>query len=234
MKFNFPKNRIEFIRGLKEEEILRLIELEQIRIDDKNRRRGERKWIKECLKSKALVNYILKGKHPKMAGTRMMFYYFIRGLGSFLRNHKEFTTKKIVEEMDKTRTMSYFASPLKAVMTNAGVPSVEVERYDVNAKRVKDIENMQLMYYDNLSLIIAISNDLLKKLKKLSHNKDAVKKMSIKDLSQVIQKLVNAMSMFKQKQQNNTLVNINLANAKREDYWHAFNKVQSAFEDEQI
>lgn len=61
-----------------------------------------------------------------------------------------------------------------------------------------------------------------------------MKNLGVKELALTVQKLVNAMSMFKQKEHNKMLININLANAKREDYWRAFNKMQEAFEDEEI
>lgn len=231
--FDFPKTQWDFMKELTEKEILRLIELEQIRLADKDKPKGEKQWIKEMEKEEKFTKFILKGRKPKQVGSHSSFYYFMRALGSFLKNHKEFATPKVVEEMDKTRTMSYFASPLKMSMTNAGVPAPEVEKIDVNAKRAKDIEKMELMYYDNLSLLISVSNDLLKRMKKLSRNKEELKKMGVKELAQVVQKLVNAMALFKQRQGSKMLVNINLANAKREDYWRAFNKMQEAFEDEQ-
>jgi len=232
--FDFPKTQWDFMKSLNEDEILRLIKLEQIRIEDQNKPKDKRIWTKEMSKERKFCEFIFKGKKPGDAGTWMQFYYFMRALGSFLKNHKEFATEKIVEEMDKTKTLSYFALPLKMEVTNAGVPAPVVQTKDVNAKRAQDIQKMELLYYDNLSLLISISNDLLKRMKKLVRDKEKLKKLGVKELAQTVQKLVNAMSMFKTKEHNKMLININLANAKREDYWRAFNKMQETFEEEQI
>lgn len=231
--FDFPKTQWDFIKSLTEEEILRLIKLEQIRIEDQEKPKEKRRWVKEMAKEKKFCEFIFKGKKPGDAGTWMQFYYFMRALGNFLRNHKEFATEKIIEEMDKTRTLSYFALPLKMEMTNAGVPAPVVQTKDVNAKRAMELQKMELLYYDNLSLLISISNDLLKRMKKLVRNKKELEKMKVKELAQVVQKLVNAMAMFKKKEHNKMLININLANARREDYWRAFNKMQEMFEEEE-
>ena len=232
--FDFPKTQWDFIKSLSEEEILKLIKLEQIRIEDQDKPKNERKWAKEISKEEKFCEFIFKGKKAGDTGTWMQFYYFMRALGNFLKSHKEFATEKIISEMDKTRTLSYFALPLKIEATNAGVPAPAVRTKDVDAKRVQDIQKMELLYYDNLSLLISISNDLLKRMKKLVRDKNKLKNLGVKELAQTIQKLVNATSMFKQKEHNKMLININLANAKREDYWRAFNKMQETFEEEEI
>ena len=237
-----PVSKGDFIKSLTEEEILRVLELEEIRLKDSehNKIRGVKKtnnFAKELAKAEEgsfdmkIRHYVLNDMDIHSNGAKLTYYYFVQRLAKYLRRlGGELVSEKVVKRLEEIKTTRFHAVPLKVENTNAGLPTVVVDK-DTHPLAAKKVEDLEMKYYEIVANIVDISQKMLKELNKKSTKKE-LKKMSVKELTTTIQKLVYTLSPLRsKKQQNNLLLNINLSNAKREDYWNAFNKVQESFEE---
>ena len=237
-----PLSKADFIKSLTKEEILRVLELEEIRLKDQehNKKVDSNKinnFAKELAKGEEgslearIRHYVLNDMSIYSNNSKLVFYYFVQRLAKYLRKlGPELVSEEVINKLEQIKTTKYHAVPLKVENTNAGLPTVVADK-ETHPAAVKKVEDLEMKYYEIIANIVEVSQKMLKELNKKATKKE-LKEMSVKDLTTTIQKLVYTLAPLRsKKQQNNLLLNINLSNAKREDYWAAFNKVQESFEE---
>lgn len=218
--FDFPvKSLWDIFKNLGEEKTLKLIELEQIRGENKNEffkllERKENRWIFDFgfIEKKKKMNY------------QTQYWQKMQRLGAFLRARPEFATSPIVNKMRETKTLKNFADIIvfKESASGVKVPLVPYGGYHIHGRAVA-LQKMEELYYTNLNYLLNIQRTIIKEIYgRTKGNQAELKKLKLKDLSHIAQRISGILDTFKKKQSSNILIKFNVAQTKREDYWRTY------------
>lgn len=218
--FNFPpKSLWDVWKDLGEEKILFLIELEKIREENlpkffKLIQKKENQW---------LFDLKILDKTKKLHFSTQ-YWQKMQRLGGFLRARPEFATNEIVNRMRETKALKNFANIVvfKESASGVKVPIVPHAQYHLRAREVA-LQKMEKLYYTNLDYLLKIQKEVIAEIYKRTRGKTAeIKKLKLKDLSHIAQRISVILDSFKKKRDTSMIIKLDLSQRGREDYWRVY------------
>jgi len=219
--FNFPPRSLwDIWKDLGEEKILKLIEIEKVREDNLSLffdliKKKENFWLFE-------LKILDKSKKLHFS---TQYWQKMQRLGAFLRARPEFATNEIVNQMRETKALKNFSNIVvfKESASGVKVPLVPSYGYHTRTREVA-LQKMEEIYYTNLNYLLKIQKEIIAEIYKKTKGKSAeIKKLKLKDLSYIAQRISNILESFKKKQSSGVLIKLDLSQKGREDYWKIYN-----------